>query len=145
MFYGEFQHSIDRKARLILPSKFREAAKEYGIEKFYLTRGLDKCVFMFTDQEWRLQEQKFKAMPFTKQETRNFNRLFFSGAVEILPDKQGRFIVPDYLKIYASIKRDATIVGVANRIEIWDRQTWTNYYNTSSGSFEQIAENILNI
>ena len=145
MFYGEYQHSIDRKARLILPSKFREVAKENGIEKFYLTRGLDKCIFMFSDQEWRIQEQKFKLLPFTKQESRNFNRMFFSGAVDILPDKQGRFIMPQYLKDYANIRRDTVVVGVSNRIEIWDKQTWQNYYSSSSGSFEQIAENILNI
>ena len=92
MFYGEFKHSIDRKGRLILPAKFRETARENGIERFYLTRGLDKCIFMFSYDEWRTQEQKFKNMPFTKQETRNFNRLFFAGAVDVIPDKQGRFI-----------------------------------------------------
>ena len=145
MFYGEYQHTIDRKARLILPSKFREVGKEYGIERFFMTRGLDKCIFMFSDQEWRAQEQKFKNMPFTKQETRSFNRIFFSGAVDILPDKQGRFIIPQYLKDYANIKRDTTIIGIANRIEIWDRGLWEHYYANSSGSFEQIAENMVNL
>jgi len=75
MFYGEYQHSIDRKSRLILPSKYREVCKEYGIERFFLTRGLDKCIFMFSEDEWRIQEQKFRNMPFTKQETRSFNRM----------------------------------------------------------------------
>ena len=97
MFYGEHQHSIDRKSRLILPSKFRDACKDFGVERFFLTRGLDKCIFMFTEYEWRLQEQKFRNQSFTKQESRNFNRLFFSGAVDVVPDKQGRFIIPDYL------------------------------------------------
>src|SRR3989338_406240 len=100
MFYGEYTHSIDRKGRLILPSRFREAAKENEIEKFFVTRGLDKCIFMFGDYEWSAQEQKFKGMPFTKKQSRYFNRIFFSGAVEVVPDKQGRFIIPQYLKEY---------------------------------------------
>lgn len=145
MFYGEYKHSIDRKGRLILPSKFRETSQELGIERFFMTRGLDKCIFMFTEDEWRVQEQKFKTMPFTKQETRSFNRMFFSGAVDVRPDKQGRFIIPDYLKEYAAIKRDAVVVGVANRIEIWDRQVWANFYAISSESFEKIAENLINL
>lgn len=145
MFYGEFQHSIDKKGRLILPSKFRDACKEYGIEKFFVTRGLDKCIFMFSDEEWRAQEQKFKAMPFTKQESRSFNRMFFSGAVDVVPDRQGRFIIPNYLKDYASIRRDTVIVGVANRIEIWDKGSWGKFYTNSSDSFEQIAENLLTL
>ncbi len=145
MFYGEFQHSIDKKGRLILPSRLRDVCKENSVEKFFLTRGLDKCIFMFSEEEWRAQEQKFKAMPFTKQESRNFNRMFFSGAVDIIPDRQGRFIIPDYLKSYANIRRDAVIVGVANRIEIWDKVTWAQFYTHSSESFEQIAENLLTL
>ena len=145
MFYGEYKHSIDRKGRLILPAKFRDVYKESGVERFFLTRGLDKCIFMFTEDEWRSQEQKFKNMPFTKQETRSFNRMFFSGAVDVAPDRQGRFIIPPYLKDYAHIKRDTVIIGVANCIEIWDRKTWEDLSASSSSSFEQIAENILNL
>ncbi|MBF0384587.1 MAG: division/cell wall cluster transcriptional repressor MraZ [Candidatus Omnitrophica bacterium] len=144
MFYGEFQHNLDRKSRIIMPAKFRDVCKEYGIEKFFITRGLDKCVFMFTSDEWRTQEQKFKVMPFTKQETRNFNRMFFSGAVDIIPDKQGRFIIPPYLKDYAEIKRETVIIGVSNRIEIWDKRIWEQY-RAAGESYEKIAENILNI
>ncbi|HNV23528.1 MAG TPA: division/cell wall cluster transcriptional repressor MraZ [Candidatus Omnitrophota bacterium] len=145
MFYGEFQHSIDNKGRLILPSKVREVSKEFGIEKFFLTRGLDKCIFMFAETEWKTQEQKFKSMSFTKQQTRSFNRLFFSGAVDVVPDKQGRFVIPSYLKDYAGIDREVIIIGVANRLEIWDRKSWEDFYTRSSSSFEQIAEDILNI
>ena len=143
MFYGEYSHSIDRKGRLILPARFREVCKESGIEKFYITRGLDKCIFMFTEDEWRSQESKFKGLSFTKQEARSFNRLFFSGASEVVPDKQGRFIIPDYLKEYAGVKRDAVVIGVSNRIEVWDELTWKNFYQQSSQSFEQIAEKMI--
>ena len=100
---------------------------------------------MFTEDEWRIQEQKFKTMPFTKQETRSFNRMFFSGAVDTMPDKQGRFIIPPYLKDYANIKRDTILIGVSNRIEIWDKKSWNGFYENSSESFEQIAENILSL
>ena len=143
MFYGEYNHGIDRKGRLILPARFREICKESEIEKFFITRGLDKCLFMFTEEEWRVQEQKFKNQPFTKQETRSFNRLFFSGAISVAPDKQGRFIIPQYLKDYANVKKDAIVIGVSNRIEIWDTKSWQAFYATSSETFEQIAENMI--
>ncbi len=145
MFYGEYNHTVDRKGRLILPARFREICKEQGIEKFFITRGLDKCIFMFNEEEWRVQEQKFKTMPFTKQQSRHFNRLFFAGAVEAAPDRQGRFIVPQYLKDYANIKRDVIIIGISNRIEIWNTTMWKEFYNNSSASFEQIAENLVNL
>jgi len=145
MFYGEFRHNLDRKGRLILPAKFREASKEYAIERFFLTRGLDKCIFMFTDDEWRQQEQRFKSIPFTKQESRQFNRMFFSGATDISPDKQGRFVIPDYLKEYASIKRETVFIGVSNRIEIWDHKIWNDFYAATGGGYEQVAENLISL
>jgi len=145
MFYGEYNHNLDRKGRLIMPARFRVSCKEYSIDRFFLTRGLDKCIFMFTDDEWRQQEQKFKSMPFTKQESRHFNRMFFAGAVDVNPDKQGRFIIPDYLKEYASIKRETVIIGVSNRIEIWDKHIWQNFFATAGSGYEQIAENIINL
>ena len=145
MFYGEYTHSIDRKGRLILPARFRDISKENGIEKFFVTRGLDKCLFMFHEEEWKSQEQKFRNMSFTKQEARSFNRMFFSGAVEATPDKQGRFIIPQYLKEFAGIKRDTIIIGVSNRIEIWDTHIWIEFYKNSSSVFEQTAEKILNV
>lgn len=143
MFYGEYEHSIDRKGRLILPSRFREVAKTHFIEKFYVTRGLEKCLFMFSEEEWRTQENKYKGLSFTKQQTRVFNRLFFSGAVEVAPDKQGRILLPQYLKEYALIKRDVMLVGVSNRVEIWAKDKWHEFYANSQQSFEEIAEKLL--
>ncbi len=143
MFYGEYLHSIDRKGRLILPAKFREAAKAHFIEKFFVTRGLDKCLFMFAEEEWRTQENKFKTIPFTKQQARTFNRLYFSGAVEVISDKQGRILIPQYLKDFAMIKKDVMIVGVSNRIEIWAKDKWQEFYGTSRQSFEEIAEKLM--
>ncbi|MCM8770756.1 MAG: division/cell wall cluster transcriptional repressor MraZ [Candidatus Omnitrophica bacterium] len=143
MFYGEYLHTIDRKGRIILPAKFREAAKANFIEKFFITRGLDKCLFMLSEEEWRSQEQKFKAMSFTKQQVRTFNRFYFSGAVEISPDRQGRILLPQYLKDYAGIKKDVVIVGVSNRIEIWAKDSWEQFYANSKQSFEEIAEKLM--
>ena len=145
MFYGEFEHALDRKGRLIVPSKFRDALKEHYIERFFITRGLDKCLFMFGEDEWKTQEQKFKSMSFTKSEHRRFNRLYFSGACELVPDKQGRILVPSYLKNYAHIKKDVYIIGVSNRIEIWSRDVWKEYYSVSKDSFEEVAEKLVDL
>ena len=145
MFYGEYKHGIDRKGRLILPSRFRDVAKENNIEKFFVTRGLDKCIFMFSENEWRIQEQKFKNLSFTKQEARTFNRMFFSGAVEVIPDKQGRFIIPQYLKDFASIKSQTIVIGVSNRVEIWDSKTWSELFSKSAEVYEQTSENMINL
>ena len=145
MFYGEFAHNLDTKGRLILPARFRDVARENSVEKFYVTRGLERCIFMFSEFEWRLIEQKLKTLSFTKESSRMFNRLFFSGAAEVLPDKQGRFIIPQYLKDFAGIKDKSVIIGVSNRIEIWDHERWQEYFAKSSKLFEQTAENILSL
>lgn len=143
MFYGEYLHTIDRKGRLILPAKFREVSKANFIEKFFVTRGLDNCLFMFSEEEWRSQENKFKAISFTKQEGRTFNRLYFSGVAEIVPDRQGRILLPQYLKDFAEIKKDVVIVGVSNRIEIWSSDKWNDFYGKSRPAFEEIAEKLI--
>ena len=144
MFYGEYEHSIDRKGRLIIPSKFREVFKENYVERFFVTRGLDTCLFVFTEDEWKKQESRFKSLPFTSTEARKFNRIYFSGASEVACDRQGRIIVPDYLKDFAQIKRDVMIVGVSNRMEIWSKEGWQQYYKGMKDSFEQVAEKIFN-
>lgn len=145
MFYGEYNHNIDLKGRLILPSRFRDVCEELGYDRFFLTRGLDQCIFMFIEEEWRQQEKKLKALSFTRKESRSFNRIFFSGAVEVLPDKQGRFIIPQFLKTYAAIDQKVVVIGVSNRIEIWSEEIWKKFYHDSSESFEQIAENMIDL
>jgi MraZ protein len=145
MFYGEYKHTIDKKGRLIIPAKFRQVSKESYVEKFFVTRGLDKCLFVFTEEEWRSQEHKFKNLPFTKKDSRKFNRLFFSGAIEAAIDKQGRILIPKYLKDYAQIRRDVMVVGVSNRFEVWDESLWNEYYNNTQSSFEDIAEDLFDV
>jgi MraZ protein len=143
MFYGEYEHTIDKKGRLIIPSKFRDSFKEYDITKLYITRGLDKCLFIFTENEWKSQETKFKSVSFTKAEARKFNRLYFSGASELEFDRQGRILIPKYLKDFAGIKRDVMLIGVSNRVEVWSKDMWQSYYNGSKDSFEEIAEKLM--
>ena len=143
MFYGEHEHTIDRKGRLIIPSRFREVMKEHYTERFVATRGLDRCLFLFPEDEWRTQEAKFRALSFTKQEARHFNRFYFSGAAELTCDRQGRVLVPAYLKEYAGIKRDVVLVGVSNRIEVWDKDEWKKFYEQFKQSYEQVAEKLL--
>ncbi|MFH1665862.1 MAG: division/cell wall cluster transcriptional repressor MraZ [Candidatus Omnitrophota bacterium] len=143
MFYGEHLHTLDKKNRLIVPSRFRTVITEKGIESLYVTRGLDECLFIFSDAEWQLQENKFKDMPFTKREVRKFKRLFFSGAVEVVPDKQWRILIPDYLKEYAKLSKDIMVVGVSNRIEVWAKDKWNSYYETSKDSYEEVSENMI--
>ncbi len=143
MFYGEHEHSIDRKGRLIIPSKFREVFKEHYVERFFVTRGLDTCLFVFTEDEWKKQESKFKSLSFTNSQARQFNRLYFSGACEVACDRQGRILIPPYLKEFAKIKREVVIVGVSNRMEIWSKEYWEEFYRNTKDSFEKIAERIL--
>ena len=143
MFYGEHEHTIDRKGRLIVPSRFREVMKEHYVERFVITRGLDKCLFLFPEDEWRAQENRFRALSFTKKEARRFNRFYFSGAAELGCDRQGRVLVPQYLKDFAGIKRDVILLGVSNRIEIWDKETWRKTYGEFKESYEEIAERLL--
>lgn len=143
MFYGEYEHILDRKGRVIIPAKLREVFRENYIEKFFITRGLDKCLFLFTEDEWKLQEQKFKSVPFTRAESRAFNRLYFSGASEVICDRQGRILIPHNLKDFAAIKKEIVIVGVSNRIEIWSKSEWQEFYRNNRESFEDIAEKII--
>jgi len=142
MWYGEYIHTLDNKDRFILPSKFREKIKALEKKNFYMTRGLEGCLFLFAESVWESLEARLKAVSFTKQEGRSFNRLYFSGAVEIEIDAQGRVTIPGYLKEFAQIKKEVVIVGVADRIELWDSQRWSAYYDSNKQRFEATAENL---
>ncbi len=139
MFMGEYRHTIDAKGRLIVPSRFRE---ELG-DCFVITRGLDNCLFVYPQREWALIERKLKALPFTKADARAFMRFFFSGAVEVEQDRQGRVLIPSNLRNYAGIKRDVVVIGVSNRVEVWSQEKWEEYTDESRLSFEQVAEKMV--
>lgn len=139
MFMGEYQHTIDDKGRLIIPSKFRE---ELG-ETFIITRGLDQCIFVYPLSEWEIIEQKLKVLPFTKKDARAFTRFFFSGAAECQLDKQGRASITSPLRQYANLDKDCVVIGVSNRIEIWSKTEWATYFEGSEANFAEISESLL--
>ena len=143
MFYGEYEHTIDRKGRLIVPAKFRQALKQHEVKSLFLTRGLDGCLFLFAESEWRVAESRFKQIPFTKGEGRKFNRLFFSGATEVAVDGLGRLLIPKMLKEFAQIKQDVVVVGVSSRMEVWAKERWQTFYDNSQQSFEEVAERVM--
>jgi MraZ protein len=145
MWYGEYLHTLDEKDRFILPAKFRDALKKLKKKKFYITRGLEGCLFLFAEAVWRKHEAKLQSRSFTKQQSRFFNRLFFSGASEAELDVQGRLMLPGYLKEFGQIKREIVIIGVGDRIEIWDKQRWNDFYRDNRQRFEEMAENIFEI
>lgn len=135
MFIGEYQHAIDNKNRMIIPSKFRE---ELG-SSFVLTKGLDGCLYAYTTSEWKILEEKLKGLPLTSKDARAFVRFFFSGANEIEADKQGRALIPQNLMEYAGIEKEIVSIGVSTRIEIWSKSKWDEY-NNSNIDLDGIAE-----
>lgn len=139
MFMGEYQHSVDEKGRMIIPAKFRE---DLG-STFVVTRGLDNCLFVYPMQEWTVLEGKLKSLPLMKSDARAFTRFFFSGATECELDKQGRVNLPNTLVDYAKLKKECVVLGVSNRVEIWSKDIWENYFQQSEESFNEIAEKLV--
>jgi len=139
MFMGEYHHNIDNKGRLIIPAKFREALGD----EFVITRGLDQCLFGYSMDEWKHIEEKLKTLPLTKKDARAFTRFFFSGATECEIDKQGRVNIASPLVNYAKLEKECVILGVSNRIEIWSKRQWEDYFTESEDSFADIAENMV--
>ena len=125
MFMGEFHHNIDEKNRLIIPSKFRN---ELG-SKFVLTRGIEKCLLVYSIEEWNNIVNKLKELPFTRKDARTFNRMFLSGATECELDGNGRINIPSYLIDYSSITKECTVIGVNDRIEIWSSEKFNDFFN----------------
>ncbi|HHV45468.1 MAG TPA: division/cell wall cluster transcriptional repressor MraZ [Tissierellia bacterium] len=136
MFIGEYQHTLDSKGRLIIPSKFRD---NLGLE-FIMTKGLDNCLFVYPKEEWKALEEKLRTLPLTNRDARAFVRFFFSGATECILDKQGRILIPNNLREHAKLVKDAVIIGVSSRIEIWSKEEWDRYNNDDSLSYDSIAE-----
>lgn len=136
MFMGEYNHTIDTKNRLIIPSKFREALGD----EFVVTKGLDGCLFVYDNDAWAEFEEKLKGLPLTNKEARTFVRFFLAGAAGVEVDKQGRILVPLVLKEFAGINKDVVLVGVASRIEIWSRERWEDA--SSYEDMEDIAEHM---
>lgn len=138
---GEYLHSIDNKGRLIFPAKFRDSLGE----KFIATKGLDNCLFVYSQEEWAILETKLKQLPMAKPEARAFVRFFFAGAAELECDKQGRVLLPPNLREHARLDKDVVVIGVSSRVEIWGKAAWDEYNAQISPEVTKIAENLVDL
>lgn len=136
MFMGEYSHTIDVKGRLIVPSKFREVLGE----EFVVTKGLDGCLFVYPNDEWKSFEEKLATLPITNMNARKFTRFFLAGAATCEVDKQGRILVPGVLREFAHLEKDVVLIGVSSRIEIWSKDRWENA--SVYDDVEEIAEHM---
>ena len=136
MFMGEYNHTLDTKGRLIIPSKFRETLGE----KFVVTKGLDGCLFVYDNAGWTAFEEKLQAMPISRKDTRMFVRHFLAGAAEVEVDKQGRILIPTTLREFANLKKDVLLAGMLDHIEIWDEDEWKK--NADFGDMDAIASHL---
>ena len=125
MFSGEYRHSVDAKGRVIMPAKFRETLGN----KFYVTRGLDKNLQIYSCDEWDKMYQKLSTLPMVDRNSRALSRLLLSGCVECEVDKQGRILIPQSLRAYASIEKDVVVIGNGNKVELWSSEMWDGYIN----------------
>ena len=138
MLLGEFHHNIDDKGRLVIPTKFRE---DLG-QEFILTRGIEKCLYVYSKTEWEKLVGKLNTLPFTKKVTRTFTRFFYSGATACEFDKSGRMSITSPLVSYAGLDKECIIIGVNDHLEIWDSKAFEKFMNDNSDIIEDIAENL---
>ena len=120
MFMSEYNHTIDTKGRLIIPAKFREALGE----EFVVSKGMDGCLFVYANDDWKAFEEKLTSLPLINKEARQFARFFLAGAAQVEVDKQGRILLPASLRSFANLDKDVVLVGVGSRIEIWDKEKY---------------------
>lgn len=138
MFIGEYQYIIDNKKRLALPSKFR---KELG-RSVIITKGLESCLVIYPEKEWRVMSDKLGKLPTSQIEARGFARIMLAGAMAVNLDALGRILVPDYLKKYAGLKKDVVVCGLFNRLEAWDAQKWETYKNSTEKKVGDLASKL---
>ncbi len=136
VFIGEYQHILDPKGRVIMPSKFRDGLGD----KFVVTKGLDHCLFVYPQNEWQELERKLRTLPLTSKDARAFTRFFFAGATECELDKQGRILIPANLREYAELTKELVIIGVASRVEIWSKEKWDDYNDDANLDHQSIVE-----
>ena len=134
MFMSEYNHTVDTKGRLIVPSKFRE---QLG-DEFVVTKGMDGCLFVYANDDWSAFEQKLTSLPLINKEARKFARFFLAGAAQVEVDKQGRILLPANLRQFAGLEKDVVLAGVGNRIEIWDSKTWAG--SVTYDDMDEVAE-----
>ncbi len=138
MLIGEYKYNLDQKNRLLIPAKFRS---KFGGEAI-LTRGIDKCLFLFPKDEWEKVVEKLLKLPLSQANSRAFTRLILSGAHQVEIDNQGRILIPENLKNYANLSKRVVIVGLYSRLEIWDEKTWEEYKKESESQAQDISEKL---
>lgn len=138
MFIGEYNHNLDEKGRLAIPVKFREELKGGAV----VTKGLDGCLFLYPIAEWKLLADKLSHLPISQANTRAFARLMLAGAMDVSLDKQGRIVIPDYLRKYVNLNKQVVINGLYNRLEIWDEAGWEEYKKKTEADSGEIAEQL---
>lgn len=136
MFIGEYSHNLDDKGRVAVPSKFRIRLNKGAV----VTRGIDNCLFLYTKDEWQKLAEKLAALPISQANNRAFARLMLAGAMDVELDKQGRIILPEYLRQFAQIKKEVVIAGLYDRLEIWDQVIWNKYKIQTESQSSEIAE-----
>ena len=137
MFVGQYSHNLDSKGRVAVPAKFRQQLK-----KAVVTKGLDSCLFLYPQKEWDVLATKVANLPMDRAENRAFARSFLAGAMEVDFDKQGRIILPEYLRQFANINKNVIIAGLYNRLEIWDEEKWNKYKNESDKNYNDIVSTL---
>jgi MraZ protein len=138
MFIGEYSYLIDSKKRLALPAKLR---RELG-NKVIITRGFENCLVVYPQTEWKSVMEELRKLPTGRAESRKFSRAILGGAVEVSLDKLGRVLIPDYLKKYAGLKKNVTVCGLSNKLEIWDTDKWEIYRKKAEQDIDKVAENL---
>lgn len=141
MYTGEYHYTLDEKGRLSIPAKMRQKKKSV----FIVTRGLERCLFVFSPKEWKDWEKKISRLPTTKKDARSFLRFLLSGATECEVNEQGRINIPLTLRQYAGINKDAVIIGVGNRIEIWGKDNWESFLSVGEKVFDEAAEKLVDL
>lgn len=138
MLIGQYEHTIDTKKRLALPVKFRS---ELG-SKVIITKGIEHCLVVYTEKEWEQVSAKLGNLPVSQIEARSFARMILAGAMEIVLDKLGRMLIPDYLKEYAALEKDVIVCGLSNRLELWNKQQWEEYSKKAEKGVEEMVSKL---
>lgn len=140
MLIGQYRHSLDGKNRLFIPARLRQ-----GVRRFFITSGLEGCLFVYTPENWKKITERLKALPLTKADARKFLRTFLSGASECHLDEQGRILIPQSLCNYGNIGKEVIVVGVLDRIEIWSKSNWEAYQREAEKKFVEVAEKLVDL
>lgn len=141
MFIGEYQHNLDEKGRLAVPKKFRADLNKGAI----VTKGLDNCLFLYTKNEWKNLADKLSNLPFSQSNNRAFSRMMLAGAMDVDIDKQGRIILPEYLRTFAGLNKNIVVAGLYNRLELWDQKKWEEYKSKTEKESSAIAEQMFEL